>query len=142
MEISWLWIPGESVGPFRFGEEAEGVLVSYKLVKLEPDCQGASWDTYEIPAYKTKLYVEDGRIINVLCEDELYYRGVNLIGLSLEETRAFLGPEDEYVQKISLGDAAYYHRLGLTLWIVDGIIDTATCEPAFASGPLQANMKK
>jgi len=43
----WDWIPKTSVGPFRFGSDASGVIARFGLRKREPDCMGAFWDSYE-----------------------------------------------------------------------------------------------
>jgi hypothetical protein len=129
MSICWLWIPGESVGPFRFGEEADRVIKQERLIKLEPDIATADWDTYAVPNCESRVYVKNGKVTAVLCEESLYYKNVELLGLSLDEIRNILGKEDELVENRGLGDAVYYDRtFGLTLWTIEGLVNSATCE--------------
>ncbi|WP_406697891.1 hypothetical protein V5E97_03465 [Singulisphaera sp. Ch08] len=126
---SWEWIPGKSVGPFQFGAKARAVIARFALRKLEPACPDADWDTYEIPGRESCLSTEDDRISSINCWDHLYYKDSDILTLSRDEARALLGPEEE---SEPLGEtslmAVYYHSLGLTLWIEDGWIKSATCE--------------
>ena len=133
MLISWDWIPGEALGPFRFGEEVDTVIRQYGLRKLDRGGPAEYWDTYEVPSYHSKVTVEGGKIASVLCEDAICFRKTDLLGLPLPQVREVLGQEDEFVENVGLGDAAYYHRLGLTLWVVNGVVDSATCELVGAS---------
>jgi hypothetical protein len=127
MSISWLWVPGLSVGPFQFGDVAASVIRSHRLVKLERDYANASWDTYEVPGCESRVSVENGEISGVLCCDSLKYKEVDLLGRTPEEIRALLGHEDELEENVGLGEALYYDELGLTLFVANGVSRSATC---------------
>jgi hypothetical protein len=127
MEISWDWIPGVSVGPFGFGNEAATPVARFGLVKLEPDCAGADWDTYEMPRRESRVMIHDGKIRGVLCCDRLTYQGEDLLGQTLDGIRRLLGNEDEVEKDAGLGEAVYYYRIGLTLWFAEGVVRSATC---------------
>lgn len=125
---SWEWRPGRSVGPFRFGSDANAVIERFGLCKLEPDCPGAYWETYEIPGHESRISTEGGKISSINCWDRLSYKGFDLLTLTINEARAILGPEE---QAESVGEGAmavYYNSLGLTLWTSDGKIESATCD--------------
>src|SRR5436309_492578 len=117
--ITWEWVPGIRVGPFVFESNAEDVVRKFGLIRLPPDCRSADWITFEIPGYESRVLVEAGKIVDVLCADELKYQDVNLLGMPLEEIRRFLGPEEELEENAGLDSAAHYPRLGLTLWLLD-----------------------
>jgi hypothetical protein len=134
MAISWHWVPGESVGPFHFGDNAEPCIRELRLVKLEPDCSTADWETYEIPGCESRLYVDDGIITDVLCCDSLIYRDSDLLSLTLDELRILLGREDELQKNFGPWDAVYYHGLGLTVCVSDGGVATATCGAPYQTG--------
>lgn len=129
MSISWLWIPGRSVGPFHLGYPVDKFISKYNLVRLEErEYLKEDWETYEIPGYETRIHAENSIITNVLCYDSLLYEGRDIIGLTLDEVRLILGTEDDIERDSGLWDAAYYGRLGLTLWIRDGVVESAACD--------------
>ena len=129
----------ESVGPVRFGVDATQLiqnlnlrLVShFDLRESHPDLTEIAseadvcWDTYEVSAGATRISVTpDGTVTSVLCCDELFLSGRNLLGLSLEEVRNILGEEDDFDEEHG---ALQYDELGITLWLNTGIVDAATC---------------
>lgn len=125
----WDWTPGESVGPFRFGEPADDLIELYDLVEQEPDCSIAYWQTYRIPGWESSITVEDGRVSSICCHDSCLFEGNELLGMPFGVARELLGREDGMGEGVGAGHAAYFRRLGLTLWIEDGgVVDSATCE--------------
>jgi hypothetical protein len=135
--LRWSWIPGKSVGPFSFGELVDTAIRDFGLVRLsEEGYLTDDWDTYEIPGYESRVFVVNGVIENVLCCDSLLYKGSDLIGLTLVEATSVLGKEDEVKKDMGPWDAVYYFESGLTLWIANGVVESATCEPQYQSGPL------
>lgn len=129
MLLSWVWVPGKRVGPFQFGEKARIVVEKYGLIKLEADSPVAYWETYAVPEYESRVFVENGEVVSVLCGDSLVYEGVELLGLPLGRVREVLGQESQLEKNVGVGDAVYHDRLGLTLWIANGVVRTATCDP-------------
>src|SRR5262245_11715067 len=105
----WQWVPGISVGPFTFGDP---VARYHGLQKCEPDGSSVDWDTYACPDVESRIVVQDGRIINVHCLDEVEYRSRNLIGMQSSDVRKLLGTESEKEE-----NALYYNDLGLTLFM-------------------------
>lgn len=125
----WEWIPGEAVGPFRFGEPAGELIEHYNLVKQEPIPSIPEWDVYEMPGWDSSMTVEDGNVWGVDCRDSCLLDGNELLGMSFAVAQELLGPEDALEEGIGFGQAAYYGRLGLTLWLnEDDVIDSTTCE--------------
>jgi hypothetical protein len=125
----WDWTPGESVGPIRFGDPADDLIELYDLVKQEPDCSVAYWETYKMPGWESSFIIEDGRLSAICCNDSCLIEGSELLGMSFTDARDFLGPEDGLGEGVGAGYAAYYRCLGLTLWVKEnGIIESATCE--------------
>ena len=125
----WDWTPGESVGPFRFGDPAAELIELYDLVKQEPDCSIAYWETYRLPGWESTMMVEDGRISAVCCWDSCLFEENELLGMSFTVARELLGPEDSFGEGVGFGYAAYYARFGLTLWVEENdIIEGATFE--------------
>ncbi len=124
----WKWIPLRSVGFVVFGEDAEEKINQFNLVKLDPPCESADWETYELLADETRVTVENGKFVSVLCDSNLYYNEKDLIGISIEEIREILGKEDEIEKDVGDEDAVYYYQLGLTLWMKNRYIVGATCD--------------
>jgi hypothetical protein len=97
------------------------------LVQTEPDYDGASRDTFEIPNCESRGMVEEGRITCVFCSDALEYDGADLLGLTVSSIRLRLGQEDQLEGNVGLGEAVYFNQLGLTLFFADGVVRSATC---------------
>ncbi len=123
----WKLSPLKAVSCVVFGETAETIIERLKLQRLSPDCESATWETYEWSADGTRFIVENGKFISVMCDSNLYYKETNLIGLSIEEVRLIVGKEDEFEEGIGEEDAAYYPEIGLTLWLNQNKIVGATC---------------
>jgi hypothetical protein len=134
MVISWLWVPGESVGPFSFGHNIERIVRDVGLVKLEGEYLREEWDTFAVPGNESRVYADGGVVSSILCCDSLMFGGIEILGLMMDEVRAILGEEDEIRKQMGPWDAVYYYRLGLTLWIADSVVESATCERRYESG--------
>jgi hypothetical protein len=123
----WHWVPGQSIGPFTFGNRADPYVRDYGLLKRPPACSIADWDTYELPGFGSWIIVENGRITEVHCVDGVEYMGRNLLGMDISEIRELLGAEEKKEDNVGLGYALYYDDLGLTLFLVDGVVSAAAC---------------
>jgi hypothetical protein len=125
----WRWIPGVSVGPFTFGELAEPYISDFDLQKRDPDCSIAYWENYELPGFESWITVENGRIVGVLCSDEVEYGNNDLIGMHSSDVRELLGTEDNKDEDVGVGYSLEYYALGLTLFVEEEVIKTAACGP-------------
>lgn len=126
-KIIWKLSPLKCVGCITFGENAEKIINHLGLIKLPPDCENATWDTYELSIDGTRFTVENGTFISVVCIKNLIYHRVNLIGLCIDKVREMLGREDSFEDNIGEESALYYPKLGLTLWLKEGEVVGATC---------------
>lgn len=124
--MDWNWTPGQQCGPFRF-EEPLPSSMSGALTLLEPSCEGADWETYRVGNEEARVYVKDGVVKSLECWESLRYLGRHeLIDLSLEAAEAILG--EVLTRADQWEDGAMYEAddLGLTLWIEEGLIESAT----------------
>jgi hypothetical protein len=138
--IQWHWVPCVSVGPIIFGEPVAPVIGKFDLQKLEKDYEDADWDTYEFPDCETRIYVdENGGIKEIGCFDNLYYQGQNLFGLTLDEIRVLLGPEDE-IGKIVLFDfpgnefekfPVEFENFSAQFWFREGVVESVMIGPCY-----------
>ena len=112
MLVVWSWVPGKSVGPFSLRERADTIIRDFVLVRFSADDPTDDWDTYEVPGYESRVFVENGVIASVLCCDSLLYDGSDLIGLTLVEATSVLGKEDEVKKNMGPWDAVYYFEIG------------------------------
>jgi hypothetical protein len=127
------WIPMISIGTLKFGEFVEPVISKFDLHKLDKPFDGADWDSYEFPNCDKRVYAEDGKITRIGCFDDLYYKGENLFGLTLDEIRVLLGEEDEIGESIlfDFEDGEFeetpieFYQYGLQIWLRDGVVESA-----------------
>jgi hypothetical protein len=111
------------------GGPAADLIEFYELIKQEPDCSVAFWDSYHIPGWESSITVEDERVTSVNCRDSCLLEGNDLVGTSFDDARELLGHEDGLGEGLGTGYAAYYTRLGLTLWVdEDDVVRGTTCE--------------
>jgi hypothetical protein len=135
--IKWNWEPLISIGSIMFGESIEPLIIKFGLEKLEKPFEECNWETYRVFNCNTCLYSENSRVTSAGCFDNLYYKGQNLFGITIEEVRIILGKESE------IGEAMRYYvgeeeieqtpvefdELSLQLWFINGIVTSAIVHP-------------
>jgi hypothetical protein len=125
--MRWDWIPCVMVGEFKFGERFDPGAYSEEIVLLPPACKGADWQTYRVGDEAARVAVEDGVITRVECVESICFKGTEMIGLSEEELPAVLGALPQEVDRWPPGNAQLdVEQLGITLWMEDGYVESAT----------------
>lgn len=107
----------------------------YNLIRENKISEDKSWDTYQFSNSNTYIYVEKSLIDSVVCYDNLFYKGINLIGASFSEISHIFKKKYEFGGQIKLEDATglymedslEYYDLGLNLGVKNGIIVNAIC---------------
>ena len=135
MNMTWVWIPQISVGPFCFGETIFHYkdLYQLKLVSRDPEGVPGGWDTYEIMGYdEARIYSENHKIVSVACYQEFYYKGVNLIGKTLKEVCDLLElSPDKYDEIIYINESPQvpveFDSVDLLLWCEYEIVVSVSC---------------
>jgi hypothetical protein len=131
--MKWDWHPCVSVGPLTFGESISPLIEKFDLQELDTDQAASGHIPYDFPNCETRIYAnEDGEIENVGCFDNLYYQGQNLFGLTLDEIRALLGPEEEIGETVLFDFPGNefekfpvdYYELGAQFWFRDGVVES------------------
>jgi hypothetical protein len=129
----WEWIPLVSIGPLKFGEPIEPVISKFDLRKLNKPFEEADWDSYEFPDFDKRVYTKDGNITSLGCFDNLFYKGEDLFGLTLDEVRVLLGEEDEIGETVffDFEDDEYektpieFYKYSVQIWLRDGVVESA-----------------
>lgn len=121
------WEPLVSVGPFKFDTPIQKYIEPYNLHFVEAADDTVNWDTYA--TYDEDIYIdtEDSKIVGISCYTNLYYKGINIIGLSLSKVREILGSEDEVGDQLGEKIPIEYYTLSLQLWVQNGYITNVTC---------------
>lgn len=134
MNITWVWVPFISIGPFRFSETIFKYksLYQLKLVSRSSECV-TDWDTYQIMEYEdAQIYCENHKIVCVTCHQAFYYQKVNLIGKTLKKACNVLTlSPDRYGEIIYINGSPQvpveFDSVGLMLWCKNKIVVSATC---------------
>jgi hypothetical protein len=134
----WEWKPLISVGILRFGKSIETIISEFNLHKLDKPFEEFELDSYDFPDHNKIVCAEGGYITIIGCFDELYYKGENLFGLTLDEIRSRLGEEDEIGKPVlfDFEDGEYekisveFYKYGLQIWIRDGVVESAMLSAA------------
>ena len=89
----WNWKPLESVGPSRLGARARPLMDRYGLESFDPSFADGS-TIYKCSTRKVLLGVSRGRVEDVGCYEELFYKVTDLLTCSIDEIFEMLGPPD------------------------------------------------
>ena len=127
--------PLKSVGHFKFGNHIQCYTSLLKEFKCD-DPDEFDYVHYEDPDESFFITVKDNRIDSIFCYKELWFRGVNLIGVSIEEFQkitesSFVGEIDElHVEDDSIPQLVYqFEELGLQVWERNKVIVTIVADP-------------
>ena len=133
--FSWNWVPLKSVSVFRFNDEIKKYEEACSLVE-NPDMYSdtVDWVSYYVPNHNVRIDVEKGLIVNVSCDEELLYKGQNLIGMDRDKVLKLIGhPPEAIGEKLIVGDEEQitleFADLGLMLWVnKSGKVVSADCD--------------
>ncbi len=125
----WSWIPGVRCGPFYFGEALPSP-PNLRLTLLEPAYEGADWRTYRVGDDEARVRVDDDAVAAVECTNSLMYLNqVEILGLSVQAAKNLLGEDLVESRQWDDGTAMLeLEKLGLTLWVESGRVESATVE--------------
>ena len=126
--------PLSSVGHFKFGNHIHYYASLLKDFKCSaPDEFG--YVHYEAPDESFFITVKDNRIDSIFCYKELWFKDVNLIGMSIEEFQkitesSFIEEVDElHVEDDNIPQLVYqFEELGLQVWEKNGVIVTIVAD--------------
>jgi hypothetical protein len=128
--MSWDWLPGVRCGGLAFGKPLSTDNLGLPAVLLEPDYEGADWETYVLGNQEARVHVKEGNVVSIECMHSLCFRGVEILGLSHAELRVALGYQPEKTRAWPDGsEMLEVAELGITLWSEHGRIESATVEP-------------
>lgn len=129
-EMTFDWTPDVGVGPLKFGEPVLKHVQS-GLLEFCADLSDDS-DCYKLAGQgDPAVYADENNAIDdILTDQQLVFRGKNLIGMRIEAVVDLLGQEPEEISEpIELVDdvqvAAEFDSLGLQLWLRDGVAVSA-----------------
>jgi hypothetical protein len=118
--------PFIKVGAFRF--ETHYSRYSGLLEPWDQEEEIEDSATFDMVGTESFLSTDkDGKIEHITCKDECNYRGVNLIGKSLDEVEKILGYEGVVTYPEINSDVHSIDKLGLTIWVEEGIVVTIGC---------------
>jgi hypothetical protein len=127
MSIRWEWSSIDSVGPIKHAEPALPVIQRYNLL-LAPEYGSPDRDVYQFED-GTTMSVEGGLVDSVMCQSNFFYKGTNLIGLSINDVREILGKETKLDDDFEDHTCLEYDDYDLMIWIDKevGKIDSVSC---------------
>lgn len=121
--------PLEGVGEFELNTQIGNYTKLFNF-KHSPADESTEWETYSLENQGISLYVEDGNIISVMCDEECLYKGRNIIGMNIDEFINFydvnpIGEIDElYVNENETQNIYEFDDIGLQVWCKNNIIVT------------------
>lgn len=124
---NWEFVPGVSIGPIAFGDNAGPHVKELGLEEQERDFDGQDeWIHYESHSGDFSILAVNGRITAATCERTCLYRGNNLIGLTEPELRSALADATCKLSDDLFGYSLEFERIGLDVQIRGGCVARVT----------------
>lgn len=121
--------PFIKVGEFELDTSIDRYLESYQFQKTDKDESG--YESYILDQPSLSLFCEEDTIVSISCDDELLYKGRNLIGISIDEFISIVGmSNDGEIDELNFEDDGIpqlvyeFDEIGLQVWTKKGIIIT------------------
>lgn len=126
------WTPLKQVGPFKFGSTLKEYSDTFSFREDENKYRTPEdWKAYIIDGENDNLaiYVEDGEIVSIRSEKELYYKDYNLIGLRIDAFIKLVESAPSEIDKdfelpSSIQDVYEFDDLEAQVWVLDGVVVT------------------
>lgn len=97
-------IPLKRVGPFIFDSHFDHYSF-LNLIEIEEEyLPVVNWNVFTIEKKDIRIYFENNLLVAISCDDECFYNGKNLIGLSFEELKSVLMIEPDAFDEEDLDD--------------------------------------
>lgn len=123
------FIPLERVGEFDLNAQISDYTEKFNF-KYSPADESTDWETYSLENEGISLYVEENKIISIVCDEECLYKGRNIIGMNIDEfINSYdvnpIGEIDElYVNENETQNIYEFDDIGLQVWCRDDEIVT------------------
>jgi hypothetical protein len=128
VENHWELEPFSKVGPFRLGSDVNEYIENYKLSIWPLESENPEDFTFYIEGNHSFLATDQyKKITSITCKEECNYKGVNLIGRSLEEVEILLQAKAAYDDQMCDQEIYVVDELGLMLWVDNKIVVTVNC---------------
>lgn len=133
MKTIWDWIPNTSLGPVKIGSAIDAYIAFLGFVYDENSDPEDEWVSYVDKSGYVSIDTSGGLVVSITAYREFYFKGSNIIGLTIIELGALLGHlADEVGGAVEFDDGdvknSYeYFSLGLQVWASQGVITSATC---------------
>jgi len=130
------FIPGISVGPFKFGSPISTYLDKY-ICQYYPAESEVGWESYVFKKPLINVYTENGLIHAIKCEKFCIIGRVNIIGMDLISLVKTLGVNYDFSEKIFIdSDDGYqdvfdFDKFGLQVWVVESKVVTVFCSKIY-----------
>lgn len=109
MKLRWTLKPKRRLGPFRLGASISSFVTSHGAV-LNPCLSDSEDKHFTIPDSATSLIAQRGIVISVFSDDSCFYRGVEMVGLSISEAESTLGLPTSIEKWIEEDGVEYEYR--------------------------------
>jgi hypothetical protein len=132
--IELVWNPSKGIGPFQIGVEIKKYINEFNLELVSDEMkEGYEWETYRIKGRDDiRIFSEDSKVVSILCDEYCFYKGKNLIGITIEQLINALNtkPNDK-VDEIDLDDGFHYvydfDDYSCQVWVKDNKTESFTC---------------
>ena len=123
--------PKVGVGEILFGDPISRYLEILNL-NAQLTSESKEYDVYDLPEKDLTVYVEDGLVESINCQEELVFKGRNVIGMTYDDFLSYydlepdgepdsLDFEDDNIPQLVFE----FDELDLQIWVKNDIVVTA-----------------
>ena len=122
------FIPFKRIGKFKFKDRISLVIKDLNYEYLDKDQSG--YESFILNDLGVSLYVEDNLIESIACDQECYFKGINIIGMNfkdfLRKMKLVSSDKKEAYEMANSKMQEVYEvdEIGLQVWVEDNLINT------------------
>ncbi len=129
-----VWNPSKGIGPFQIGVEIERYINEFDLELIPDEMEEKyEWETSRVKGRDDiRIYSEDSKVISITCDEYCFYKGLNLIGIPIEQLINALNTKPNEVDEIDLDDGLHYvydfDDFSCQVWVKDNKTESFACD--------------
>ena len=120
-----IWIPKVGINEIKINQPLPS---SMKVEKLEPSCEGAEWEVFQVINHPLRISVTDDLVISIECWGDFCYESKCLLGLSIECVNDLIKKDLVHVRTSPYTNEKEYkcEALNITFWVDKDIVESVT----------------
>ncbi len=125
-DYKWEWVPGISVGGIKFGEKLPNKIKGLELIRAKYlERQDEPTISMGVKDLSSTIDIENGVVDQIDCHENFWYKGQNLLGMSVEDVMSIIGGEwTAEEDNDELSEIYHSEDFDVMVDVEDGVVDS------------------